>query len=81
MPRAILLVLVVVLVLDLLSGGQPGARGWPAPPGSDGASPYRLEPRSMPRAILLVVVLDLGSTRSARLTLTARFGQSHTLPP
>jgi hypothetical protein len=41
-------------------------------PGSDGASPYRLEHRSMLRAILLVVVLVLdflwGFNRSARVT-------------
>jgi hypothetical protein len=37
-------------------------RGWPGNPGSDGASPYRLEPRSMLKAIVVVVlvlVLDL----------------------
>ena len=46
MLRAILLVVVVVLVLDLLWGSTV-ARGWRPPPGSDGASPYHhLERRS-----------------------------------
>jgi hypothetical protein len=55
-------------------------QGRPKSPGSDGASPYRLEHRSMVRPILLVVVvllvLDLlwGSTRSPRVTRAARFG-------
>ena len=61
--------------------GSPAARGGRAPPGSDGASPYRLELRSSLGAIVLVVVvvlvLDLlssldeednrGLTRSARV--------------
>jgi hypothetical protein len=61
------------------------ARGWPGNPGSDGASPYRLERRSMLRAILLVVVLvhDLlwEAPVAARMTRAARFGRSLALPP
>jgi hypothetical protein len=68
-----------------VSWGLRYARGWPGNPGSDGASPYRLERRWILGAILLVVVLVLDlfwrSTRSVPVTPAARFGRSLSLPP
>jgi hypothetical protein len=52
-------------------------QGWPGSPGSDGASPYRLERRSMLRTIVLD--LPCGVNRSARVMRAARFGRSLSL--
>jgi ABC-type Fe3+ transport system permease subunit len=87
MLRAILLVVVVVLVLDSAWGGNRSRAGEARRPGSDGASRYPLERRSMLRTILLVVVVVLvldspwGATVAARVRRAARFGRSLSLPP
>src|SRR5580692_9193455 len=66
-------------------GGNRCRAGEARRPGSDGASPYPLERRSMLRTILLVVVVVLdsawGATVAARVRRAARFGRSLSLPP